>query len=287
MPMNVGHAEVPQAPGHHGDDANDAVGVRRSGGDVIGLREAEEAGEGLGVGDDRVHAARLDHAKDHDDGQGGGHDDGLDQVHGGHGVEASDGGIADNDDGPDDHRRHVVPAKEAVEELADGGKARGYIGHEKDQNNQGGNAHDDGLFLPIALGDEAGNGDSVQLHAVAAELFGNQQEVQVGADSQADGGPAGVRHAAEVRKARDAHEQVAAHVGGLGAHGGHQGADAPAAQVEALGALLGAAADHHPGEDDEAEVRDDGTHDADLCGRHEISLLFRSMGAIIAHFLLE
>ena len=66
--QNVGHAEVPQAPGHHGDDADDAVGVRRSGGDVIGLREAEEAGEGLGVGDDRVHAARLDHTKDHDDG---------------------------------------------------------------------------------------------------------------------------------------------------------------------------------------------------------------------------
>ena len=41
--QNVGHAEVPQAPGHHGDDADDAVGVRRSGGDVIGLREAEEA----------------------------------------------------------------------------------------------------------------------------------------------------------------------------------------------------------------------------------------------------
>ncbi len=228
------------------------------------------------MGDDRVHAARLDHAEDHDNGQGRRHDDRLDQVHGGHGVKAPDGGIADDDDGPDDYRRHVVPAKEAVEELADGGKAGGYIRHEENQDNQGGDTHDDGLLLPIALGDEAGNGDGVQLHAVAAELFGHQQEVQVGAHGQANGGPAGVRHAAEVRQARDAHEQVAAHVGGLGAHGGDQGADAPAAQVEALGALLRAAADHHPGEDDEAEVQDNRTHDTDLCGSHEISLLFRS-----------
>ena len=107
----MGHAEVAQAPGHHGDDADEAVRLCRAAGGVISLREAEEAGEGLGVGNDRVHAARLDHAEHHNDGQGAGHDDGLDQVHGGHGVKAPDGGIADNDDGPDDHRRHVVPAK--------------------------------------------------------------------------------------------------------------------------------------------------------------------------------
>ena len=52
---------------------------------------------------------------------------------------------------------------------------------------------------------------------------------------------------------------------GLRAHGGDQGADAPAAQIESLGALLGAAANHHACKNHEAEIQDHGGHNADLC----------------------
>ena len=58
---------------------------------------------------------------------------------------------------------------------------------------------------------------------------------------------------------------------GLGAHGGDQGADAAAAQIEALGALFAAASDHDAGEDDETEIKDDNNGDTDLCACHKNS----------------
>ena len=218
--------------------------------------------------DHRPQAPGLDDPEDHDDGQGDRHDDRLDQVHRGHSGEAAHRGVADDDQGPDHHRRHVVPAEEAVEQLADSGQAGGHIGHEEDQDDQGGDAHDHRLLLAVPLGDEAGDGDGVQLYAVAAQPLGHQQEIQIGACGQTDGGPAGVGHAGQIGQAGDPHEQVAAHVAGLGAHGGDQGPHAPAPQIEALGALLGPAADHHAGEDHEAEIEDDGPHDTHLRTSH-------------------
>ena len=215
-----------------------------------------------------IHAPRLDHAEHHDDGQGDGHDDGLNEVHGGHSAEAAHGGIADDNDSADDDRHHIVPAEQAVEQLADGRQTGGHIGHEEHQDDNGGDAHDDGLLLPIALGDKAGDGDGVQVDAVPPQTAGHQQKVQIGARHQTDGGPAGVGHAAEIGKARDAHEQIATHVRGLGAHGGDQGAHAPSAQVKALGTLLRPASDHHAGEDHHTQVQDDGTHDDHLYGCH-------------------
>ena len=201
-----------------------------------------------------IHAPGLNNAEDHDNSQGNGHDDGLNQVHSGHGGEAAHRGVADNHDSANHNRHHVVPAKETVEQLADGGQAGGHIGHEENEDNQGGDAHNHRFFLTVPLGDEAGDGDGVQLHAVPAQPPGHQQEVQISAGGQTDGGPAGVGHAGQIGQTGDTHKQVAAHVAGLGAHGGDQGAHPPAAQVETLGALFGPAANHHAGEDDEAEI---------------------------------
>ena len=262
--QDVGHSEVAQPPGHHGHDADEAVGGGGVGDGVIGLPKAEEPGQGAGVVQHRVQPSGLHHAEDYDNGQGGGHDDRLDKVHGGHRGEAADGGVADDDDGAHQHGGHVVPPEQAVEELPDGGQPRGHVGHKEDEDNQGGDAHDNRFFLVVAFGDKAGDGDGVQLHAEPAQPLGYQQEVQIGPEGQADGGPAGVRHTGQIGQAGDAHQQIAAHVGGLGAHGGDQGAHPPAAQVEALGALFGPAANHHAGKDDQAEVEDDGPHNTVL-----------------------
>ena len=175
-----------------------------------------------------VKTARLDHAKDDDNAQGYGHDDGLNQVHGGHGAEATYRGIADNDDGTDDHGHHIVPAKQAVKQLSDGRQTGGHIGDKENEDNKSRDAHDDGLLLPIPLGDEAGNGDGIQADAVPAQPLRHQKEVQISTESQSNRGPAGIGYTRQVGQAWDAHQQIAAHVAGLGAHCGDQRANAPA-----------------------------------------------------------
>ena len=87
--QNVGHAEVAQAPGHHGYDADKAVGLGGAGGRVVGLTEAEEAGQGAGVVQHGVHAPGLNNAEYHDNRQGDGHNNRLNQVHGSYGGEAA------------------------------------------------------------------------------------------------------------------------------------------------------------------------------------------------------
>ena len=104
----------------------------------------------------------------------------------------------------------------------------------------------------------------VLFHTDAVQAAGHQQEIQVGADGKADGGPAGVRHAAEIGEAGDTHKQIAAHIAGFRAHGRDQGAHAPAAEIKAFSALLASFTDHHAGENHQTELQNDRCHDRDL-----------------------
>ena len=65
--QNVGHAEVAQAPGQHGEDVDSGVGFGGTGNRVVGLEEAEVSVHRLGVLHHGVHAARLVDAEHGDD----------------------------------------------------------------------------------------------------------------------------------------------------------------------------------------------------------------------------
>ena len=80
-------------------------------------------------------------------------------------------------------------------------------------------------------------------------------------------------HAAQVGQAGQTHEQVAAHVRGLGAHGGDDGTQFAAAQVELVGAgapALPAAIDPHQHHGD--QIDHNGRNDTELGCCHGISL---------------
>ena len=231
-----------------------------------------------------VHATCLIDAEAGDNNESAGHDNGLDQIHGGNGAEAAYRGIADDDHRADDHRQKVIPAEQTVEQLADGGQAGGHIRDKEDQDNQRCDAHDHRLLFPIALGNKRGNGDGVQLHTVTTNLFGYQQEVQIGAHSQANSRPARVSHATEIGQAGQSHQQPGTHVRCFGAHGSDQRSHTAPAQVKALGAFLAPPADHNAGENHETKVQDNSCHDCDLCGCH-CSLSFNVQCLISYHTL--
>ena len=102
-----------------------------------------------------------------------------------------------------------------------------------------------------------------------AQARGHEDPVGGGAERKADGDP-DLTHAPREDTAGQTHEQVAAHIAGLRAHGRDQGAHAPAAEVKAFSALLASFTDHHAGENHQTEIQNDRCHDRDLCGCHTV-----------------
>ena len=217
--QDMGHTEVAQAPGQGGDDAQGREAARLVGGHVVALGQVQVAGHGGGVGRHGLPATGLADAEEDDEHQGKGHDDALDQVRGRHGQEAAQDRVADDDDGTHDHGHVVVHPKEAVEQRTDGLKAGGSVGDEEDQDDHSGDAGEHILLVPVAPGEEAGDGDGPDVGRVPAQTLGHDEPVEVGADGQANGRPAHLGNAAEIGQAGQTHEQVAAHVRGFGAHG--------------------------------------------------------------------
>ena len=139
------------------------------------------------------------------------------------------------------------------------------IGDEEDEDDHSSDAGQDVPLVLVPPGEEAGDGDGPHLGGVPPQTLGHDEPVEIGADGQAQGGPAHLGHAGEIGQAGQTHEQVTAHVRGLGTHGGDDGAQLPAAQVELVGAVapaLAAAVDPH--QHHGHQIDHDGQQDADL-----------------------
>ena len=231
--QDVGHTEVAQAPGQGGNHGEGAV--RRGTGTGVGLGEGQEPGQGFGVFHNGAEPAGLGGGKNQNEENGNGHDDALNQIGEGGRKEAAGGGVADNHDGGDDHGGHVVHTEQGGKQLATGGEAGSGVGDEEHNDNEGGNGGQNALAVLEPLGEELGQGVGPGDLGIPAQTAGGEQPVEIGAGSQTDGGPAHIGHAGEVGKSGQTHQQVAGHIGGLGAHGGDQGAQFPSAQVEVRG----------------------------------------------------
>ena len=133
------------------------------------------------------------------------------------------------------------------EQLAAGHKAAGGVDGEEHQNKDRRDGQQDLFLLLEPGGEEFRNGDGVPgHHRIAAQPPCHQKPVQVGAHRQADGGPGRIGDPAPVGYAGQPHEQPAAHVRGLGAHGRDPGPQAAPAQEVVFGALVGAPGEEQP-----------------------------------------
>ena len=266
---DVGHPEVAQAPGQGGDDAEPAEAGSGAGSGVIALGQAQVAGQSPGVLHDGVQAAGLADAEAHHHNERRRHKDALHQVGGGHGQKAAQHGVADDDHGADDHGGVVIKAEEAVEKGAHCLEAGGGIGNKEHQDHNGRDAGEGVALILVTAGKEVRHRDGPQAVGITADALGHDEPVEVGAHGQADAGPGDLRQAAEVGQARQAHEEVAAHVAGLRAHGGDHGTEAPAAEIEIVGTAAAApAAEINADKQHRRKVNDDGDKDHDLGTLH-------------------
>lgn len=231
--QDVRHAEIAEAPRERGEDRQQAVGRGSARRRVVGKRHVQIAGQGVCIVHDGLPAACDVDAKEHDHDQCQRHDDALDQVGGGHGEEAAEHCVADDDDGADQHGHVVFHLEQAVEQRTHRLKAGRGIGHEEHEDDDGGDAGQDVPVVAVTAGEELRNGEGVARNdRVAPQALGHDQPVEVRANGEADGGPTRLCNAAQIGDARQSHEQPAAHVGCLGAHGRHERAQLAAAQIK-------------------------------------------------------
>ena len=191
--------------------------------------------------------------------------------------EAAERAVQHNDCGAQEHGGHVVHAEHGGEQLAARRKAGSGIGDKEDDNDNGRNQGERVALVPEALGEKLGNGNGMDALGVDTQTLGNQQPVEICADSQTDGSPRRLRKTRHQRKTGQAHQKPAAHVRRLRTHRRDERTELSAAEIEILGALvflgcLDTDADHH------TQVQHDGNRNDNICGvEHTSSLLFAKL----------
>ena len=278
--QDVGHSEIAEAPRHRGDDVQQTVGGGCVGGRVVAGHHGQVAGQALGVGHHGVPAARRADAVHQHSHQRQRHDDGLDEVGGGHGAETAQNRITHDDEGRHQHRRHVVHPEQAVEQLATGRKAGGRVGHEEDDDDDRAQRVEQVALVMESQRQELRHRDGVQIGRVPPQPPGHDQPVQPCTHRKADGCPAGRGDAGEVGKARHSHQQPAGHIAGLGAHGRDQRTHLAAAKVE-VGAVVVGFAVRKPDEQHRHQIDNDGNNDTDVA--HILSPFPYKVALILPH----
>ncbi len=147
-------------------------------------------------------------------------------------------------------RSFIAHAEGAFKQARARHYARGAVDGEEDQDHQRRDNAQDFTFIFEAAGEKVGQRQGViMMLGLYAQTPRHDLPVQPGADRQPDGDPA-FRNAGEKNRARQPHQQPAAHIRGARRQRGHKTTKAAAAQnviVEVFGGTVGDEAyQHHP-----------------------------------------
>ena len=156
----------------------------------------------------------------------------MDQIGGAGCKEAAQRRITYDDDGADDHGPEVIDAKEAAEEFSAGSKTGCCIGNKKQDDDDGCNGVEYVFIVVITLREKIRNRNGIDMMGISTNSFGNDEPVDIGPQSQSDGGPGSVSDSRKVSDAGQSHQKPAAHIRGFGAHGGDKGTQLSAAEIK-------------------------------------------------------
>ncbi len=190
-----------------------------------------------------------------DDRQGEDHHDRLHEIGGRFRQKAPDHHVRENENSAQNHHARIGQAEDRTEEFTHGHKTARRVDRKKDQDEEGRGGHQEAALFPEAVAEKVRDSDGVAgKHGIGAEPPGDEQPVKPGADGKTDRGPEGIAQAEPVGEARQAHQQPAAHVRGLGAEGGDPGSDRPVTDEKVLAAAVGAPGIIDADEDDQGHV---------------------------------
>ena len=228
-------------------------------GGLCNAEEIEKAGDAFDVLHDGVKTAGRGNAANQNHRQRHNHNHTLHEIRNAFGQKSAQKRIDDDKQRADDHHAVVGKAEQRAEQLAARYKTAGSIDGEKHKNKDGGNAHDYLFIFMKTVAEKVRNGDGVAGHGrIPAQALCNQQPVDIGAGSQADGGPGGVCQAAPIRYARQPHQQPAAHIRSFRAHGGNPGPQAAPADKVVFRILIGPLCKKQTDANDHQHIQDHG-----------------------------
>ena len=240
--QNVRLAEVAQAPGGGGNDADESRAVQQA---AVFL--AAGSGSGLDDGGNFICTARTQIHHHRREQQGKNHQRGLHSVCPAHSQKAADKGVGNGGARTQPHGAGVAHVGEqALEQAGTGHNAAGAINSEEKQNDERGNHFHRLPLRTETVVEIIRQGERVVVvFGVHAQPPGHQEPVEIRADNQADGNPR-FAQAAQIHCARQAHQQPARHIRSPGRHGSNKRAQAAAAEdivVKIAGGEIGREAD--------------------------------------------
>ena len=232
-------AEVTQAPAHQRDDADkgralEHVEVAR----VVGF-DGQERG---------VHAAGGQQHDDRRKDQREDHQGGLYGVGPAHGQETTDKGVGDGCRSTGPQGGLVGHAEGAFEQTGTRHDAGSAVNGEEHQNHDGRDDPQQAAVVFETAGEVIRQSQRITVVlGLYPQATGNEQPVEVGTGHQTDGNPA-FRQTGHVDRARQAHQQPAAHVGGASGQSGYNAAQATATENvvrKVVGGAISHQADQH------------------------------------------
>ena len=237
--QDVRLAEVTQAPAHQRDNTDKGRTL-----------EHVEVAWVLGFdGQERgVHAASGQQHDDWRKDQREDHQGGLNGVSPAHGQEATDKGVGDGRSSTGPQGCFVRHAEGAFEQTGTGHDAGSAVDGEEHQNHDGRNDPQQTACVFETAGEVIRQGQRITVVlGLHPQATGNKQPVQISTGHQTDGDPA-FRQTGHVDRARQAHQQPAAHVGGASGQCSYNAAQAAATENivrKVVGGAIGHQTDQH------------------------------------------
>ena len=226
------HSEITKAPRQCGNDREESIRGGRPVNRVIRLCKTQVTGQAARIFHNRSESACLADAEHQNNYQRDGHDDTLDKVSRAGCEETAHGCVEHDDDRADDHRRMVVHAEQAVEELSAGGKARCRIRNKENDNDKRRDQGQNIFFVAETVGEEFRQRNGIRHFRITPEFLCHQKPVKICTDCKSDHGPAYVRNTGQVRQSRQSHQKITAHIGCFRTHRGDERPELSSAQEE-------------------------------------------------------
>ena len=196
------------------------------------LKQRQIAAETLRVLDNVVNSARGGYAEDDHNYQRGRHNYALYKVGGACRKEPAYARVQYDYARAYYHCKMIVPPEQLLKKLSASREARRGVRYEKHQYYHRRDAEDNVLPLAVAFREEVRKRYRVYPVRVHAQPLRYEQPVEVCSDRKSYRCPAYLRAAAEIRKSRKSHEQVAAHIGSFRAHCRYYGSKLSAAEIK-------------------------------------------------------
>ena len=233
------HTEISKSPCQCRENLQQAVRRSCSGSDIVRVRQAEVSGHGFCIVHNGTETADFADTKTKYNNDCDRHNNTLDKVCRTCCEESAQCGVSYDNDCTDQHCRQIIHSEQVCKQLAAGCKSGSRIRYKENDDQQCCDYGKNTFVISVTVGKE-----QRQCRRISADMriitksLGNNKPVYISSDCQSDCSPRCISRTGQVSNARQSHQQPAAHVRGLGTHGGDERSQCTSAEIEVICGLI-------------------------------------------------